>query len=190
MFTLYGNQYESREEHLLLTMFQVGGRRARQDFTRVRVCLTSEWIPRLNRNISPSDPPVCPIGSIRNSHRLRVVAPSKHPSLAHDDNLHAARARSILPQIRSRRPDQQSDRAQGPQPRDQPAESVRADGYPNRGRDGLVTGRTPSQRSPRSSCRQRRRTKDHRTSPLHADGDRQIFPSHNHRKHRERPVRD
>lgn len=25
MFTLYGNQYESREEHLLLTMFQVGG---------------------------------------------------------------------------------------------------------------------------------------------------------------------
>jgi Ras GTPase-activating-like protein IQGAP2/3 len=24
MFTLYGNQYESREEHLLLTMFQVG----------------------------------------------------------------------------------------------------------------------------------------------------------------------
>lgn len=25
MFTIYGNQYESREEHLLLTMFQVGG---------------------------------------------------------------------------------------------------------------------------------------------------------------------
>lgn len=25
MFTLYGNQYESREEHLLLTMFQVSG---------------------------------------------------------------------------------------------------------------------------------------------------------------------
>jgi Ras GTPase-activating-like protein IQGAP2/3 len=25
MFTLYGNQYESREEHLLLTMFQVRG---------------------------------------------------------------------------------------------------------------------------------------------------------------------
>lgn len=23
MFTIYGNQYESREEHLLLTMFQV-----------------------------------------------------------------------------------------------------------------------------------------------------------------------
>jgi len=25
MFTIYGNQYESREEHLLLTMFQVTG---------------------------------------------------------------------------------------------------------------------------------------------------------------------
>lgn len=28
MFTIYGNQYESREEHLLLTMFQVGCRPA------------------------------------------------------------------------------------------------------------------------------------------------------------------
>lgn len=27
MFTLYGNQYESREEHLLLTMFQVQKKR-------------------------------------------------------------------------------------------------------------------------------------------------------------------
>lgn len=27
MFTLYGNQYESREEHLLLTMFQVPNHR-------------------------------------------------------------------------------------------------------------------------------------------------------------------
>jgi Ras GTPase-activating-like protein IQGAP2/3 len=33
MFTLYGNQYESREEHLLLTMFQVtkdGGNREKR----------------------------------------------------------------------------------------------------------------------------------------------------------------
>jgi Ras GTPase-activating-like protein IQGAP2/3 len=28
MFTLYGNQYESREEHLLLTMFQVRRQRS------------------------------------------------------------------------------------------------------------------------------------------------------------------
>ena len=27
MFTIYGNQYESREEHLLLTMFQVASTR-------------------------------------------------------------------------------------------------------------------------------------------------------------------
>jgi Ras GTPase-activating-like protein IQGAP2/3 len=27
MFTIYGNQYESREEHLLLTMFQVRSHR-------------------------------------------------------------------------------------------------------------------------------------------------------------------
>lgn len=29
MFTIYGNQYESREEHLLLTMFQVSNDAAR-----------------------------------------------------------------------------------------------------------------------------------------------------------------
>lgn len=34
MFTIYGNQYESREEHLLLTMFQVSGR-AMQSLHRV-----------------------------------------------------------------------------------------------------------------------------------------------------------
>lgn len=28
MFTIYGNQYESREEHLLLTMFQASMTRA------------------------------------------------------------------------------------------------------------------------------------------------------------------
>lgn len=31
MFTLYGNQYESREEHLLLTMFQVSLWRPKQN---------------------------------------------------------------------------------------------------------------------------------------------------------------
>lgn len=36
MFTLYGNQYEQREEHLLLTMFQVG--RVREDELTCRAC--------------------------------------------------------------------------------------------------------------------------------------------------------
>lgn len=36
MFTLYGNQYESREEHLLLTMFQV----SHQSVRSVYNCLT------------------------------------------------------------------------------------------------------------------------------------------------------
>lgn len=41
MFTLYGNQYENREEHLLLTMFQVGVRRRTAEFElklRCAVC--------------------------------------------------------------------------------------------------------------------------------------------------------
>lgn len=33
MFTIYGNQYESREEHLLLTMFQVGCVSISRNFT-------------------------------------------------------------------------------------------------------------------------------------------------------------
>jgi Ras GTPase-activating-like protein IQGAP2/3 len=37
MFTIYGNQYESREEHLLLTMFQVGSREARKGQTYVLI---------------------------------------------------------------------------------------------------------------------------------------------------------
>jgi hypothetical protein len=51
MFTLYGNQYESREEHLLLTMFQVClGRR------RGATLLISRT--------------VCPLGAVRDRYRL------------------------------------------------------------------------------------------------------------------------
>ncbi len=38
MFTIYGNQYESREEHLLLTMFQVRARAPAPP--RPQACLT------------------------------------------------------------------------------------------------------------------------------------------------------
>jgi len=37
MFTIYGNQYESREEHLLLTMFQVRRRTGPRGEARARV---------------------------------------------------------------------------------------------------------------------------------------------------------
>lgn len=46
MFTLYGNQYESREEHLLLTMFQVSG----------RLWLPNLMPPSLTRFRRPSSP--------------------------------------------------------------------------------------------------------------------------------------
>ena len=35
MFTIYGNQYESREEHLLLTMFQVGDKGSFESWMRL-----------------------------------------------------------------------------------------------------------------------------------------------------------
>ncbi len=37
MFTLYGNQYESREEHLLLSMFQVGRRNVIYEANRMKL---------------------------------------------------------------------------------------------------------------------------------------------------------
>lgn len=45
MFTIYGNQYESREEHLLLTMFQV----------RIHSG------PRCDCNTFPANSPLCPL---------------------------------------------------------------------------------------------------------------------------------
>lgn len=45
MFTIYGNQYESREEHLLLTMFQVCPRIAVLRPHRLTRCAVRPHIP-------------------------------------------------------------------------------------------------------------------------------------------------
>ena len=59
MFTLYGNQYESREEHLLLTMFQVRHQAALSRRTELSMALgatrsrswqrSSKWLPSSDR---------------------------------------------------------------------------------------------------------------------------------------------
>lgn len=107
MFTLYGNQYESREEHLLLTMFQA--------------------CPRptgVGAQANPSIRAVRSLRPIRDRHRVRIPASRQHARLADDDDLHATRTWSELPQERTGREDQQSDRAQGSQPRDQPSQGA------------------------------------------------------------------
>lgn len=80
MFTLYGNQYESREEHLLLTMFQV----SRIDSPSPCVMLISTFT-------------VCSDISIRHHIRLLLSPESKHPSVENDDNLYPTRPRTELP---------------------------------------------------------------------------------------------
>lgn len=78
MFTLYGNQYESREEHLLLTMFQVSF----PDFqTRQRILIVI----------------VCSDVSIRHHIRLLLTPASKHTCVTNDDNIHPSRTRPKLP---------------------------------------------------------------------------------------------
>jgi hypothetical protein len=62
MFTLYGNQYESREEHLLLTMFQV---RRRLFFVFTVIATASLTLARLLER------PCC---AIRNFHRIRFAS--------------------------------------------------------------------------------------------------------------------
>lgn len=53
MFTIYGNQYESREEHLLLTMFQVG---PKSDFNPSS-SNSSSLSSHINSTIPPNTPP-------------------------------------------------------------------------------------------------------------------------------------
>lgn len=60
------------------------------------------------------------LSSVRNRNRVWLFAPCQHPRLAHDDHLHPPWPRSELPQDRPVRAHQQSDRAQGAQPRGQP----------------------------------------------------------------------
>lgn len=55
MFTIYGNQYESREEHLLLTMFQVRLRKLVNSLPRmIRTDLCSSPYLRINSIIRPT----------------------------------------------------------------------------------------------------------------------------------------
>lgn len=60
MFTLYGNQYESREEHLLLTMFQV----------RMMFCSSVRMDGLLTILVERIG------GTIRNFNRIRLVTES------------------------------------------------------------------------------------------------------------------
>jgi Ras GTPase-activating-like protein IQGAP2/3 len=78
MFTIYGNQYESREEHLLLTMFQV-----RSVYESRIMKLTSTVRPHI---------------SIRQHPRLQLAPARQHPGVAHDDHVHPKRPRTELPQ--------------------------------------------------------------------------------------------
>jgi Ras GTPase-activating-like protein IQGAP2/3 len=64
MFTIYGNQYESREEHLLLTMFQV---RYRTDPAPCILLLSNSLCP------------VCPHLPIRQHTGLFLSPSSQHP---------------------------------------------------------------------------------------------------------------
>lgn len=80
MFTIYGNQYESREEHLLLTMFQVG----RPSVHSVRADIPADMIA------------VRPHISVRQHPRLLLPPAGQHSGVAYDDDLHAPRTRPEL----------------------------------------------------------------------------------------------
>lgn len=87
MFTIYGNQYESREEHLLLTMFQV---RLRSGSTGTFLTYSSAVRPDL---------------AVRQYTRVLISAARKYSSFANDDNIHSKRTRSELSQGCSSRTD-------------------------------------------------------------------------------------
>lgn len=82
MFTIYGNQYESREEHLLLTMFQV----------RMR-----PHVPCDEAFALIDYHKVCTHSSIRYHSRLLLSFAAKHTCVSHDDDLHPTRPWPKLP---------------------------------------------------------------------------------------------
>jgi len=101
MFTLYGNQYEQREEHLLLTMFQV---------CPVSPLLTSRNMANVVVGV---------VGTVRDDKRIWITATCKHTRITNDDDLHKTWSWSIIPQNSARRSHQQLDRTQGLESRDQ-----------------------------------------------------------------------
>lgn len=70
MFTIYGNQYESREEHLLLTMFQVS------------TCSCIGRTDVLTYFV------VCSHLSIRQYSRVLLTTSCEYTRLQDDDNIH------------------------------------------------------------------------------------------------------
>lgn len=93
MFTIYGNQYESREEHLLLTMFQV--------------TLNSGGIGAGIQTLTHFA--VCALRPIRYDPRVLFTATCQYPCLPDDDNLHSQRAWPKLPQDSAGRSNQLPD---------------------------------------------------------------------------------
>ena len=83
MFTIYGNQYESREEHLLLTMFQVNS-----DIHVLNEIYANSKFPT----------PIVRLDlSIRQYSRIFFVTASEHSGLSDDDYIHPARSWPKLP---------------------------------------------------------------------------------------------
>ena len=79
MFTIYGNQYESREEHLLLTMFQVSP-------------LDLQW------PCSAKFSPVCINLPIRQHPRILLPPPREYTRLSNDDHIYTKRSWAELSQ--------------------------------------------------------------------------------------------
>ena len=95
MFTIYGNQYESREEHLLLTMFQV-------------------YIEAFFSTFDLADDAlVCSNLPIRQHPRVLLPSSRKHPRLSNDDDIYTKRSRTKLFQDCLGRQNQWVDRVEG-----------------------------------------------------------------------------
>lgn len=72
--------------------------------------------------------PVLTVGigsAIRDGHRVRVVVAGQHACITDDDDVYAKRTGTELLKGNVVGKDQQPDRAQGPEPRDQPVKGER-----------------------------------------------------------------
>ena len=157
MFTLYGNQYESREEHLLLTMFQSVLSAQFETATEFGSLLRANTpVSRMMTTYTRRGP--------GQSYLKGVLAERINSLIEHKDlNLEINPVKVILalhscPLAPTFEP------------------GVRTNDQSNRGRNRNTTPQSSPWRPPRSRGRKRRRPSDHRSSINHVDGNRKQFP--------------
>jgi hypothetical protein len=155
MFTLYGNQYESREEHLLLTMFQ--------SVLSAQFETATEFGSLLRANTPVSRMMTTYTRRGPGQSYLKGVLAERINSLIEHKDLNLEINPVKVSKISAERYAEISNEYTG----------VRANDKPNRRRNRHTTTQPPSRSTPRGRRRERRCSSYHCTTAYYANGNRE-----------------